>query len=106
MSSGEQVRDFTHVDDVAAGLIALERAPGGGTFNICSGEGHSLRRVAEELGSRLGDTSALQFGARPRAAHDLDLVVGDNSALKSLGWRPRHQFSSMIDATASYWQSR
>ena len=66
LSSGEQVRDFAHVDDVAAGLIALEGAPEGGTFNICSGEGHSLRSVAEELGSRLGDTSALKFGARPR----------------------------------------
>src|SRR6202011_3100840 len=37
-SSGRQIRDYLHVDDVAAALCALAAARANGTFNVCSGE--------------------------------------------------------------------
>lgn len=44
--SGEQVRDFIHVDDVVAGTMALVRAQVVGPTNLCTGVGTSIRQLA------------------------------------------------------------
>jgi UDP-N-acetylglucosamine/UDP-N-acetyl-alpha-D-glucosaminouronate 4-epimerase len=54
--SGEQSRDFTHIDNaVAANLLAME-APGaaGGVFNVGCGTHHSLNQLIETLNRLLG----------------------------------------------------
>lgn len=54
---GEVVRDYIHVADAAAGLVALALRPDIGTthiFNIGSGQGVSLNAIVAELESELG----------------------------------------------------
>lgn len=87
--SGTAARDFLHVDDVAAGLVALAESPEEGVFNVCSGEGVTVRRFLETAAGIAGRPDVIKFGAAPPRQWDPPVIVGDDSRLRSLGWRPR-----------------
>jgi nucleoside-diphosphate-sugar epimerase len=88
LSPGQQVRDFLHVDDIAAALALLvERGPDG-AINVCSGLPVTLKEVVTDVASWTGGAERLDFGARPYADREPMYVVGDSEALRQLGWRP------------------
>lgn len=69
MSPGQQERDYIHVHDIAAQLLALTQAPEQpGTYNICSGKPTKVidlvRRRCTELNSEIElDTTAYPYRA-------------------------------------------
>lgn len=85
----EAVRDFSHVLDVVdAYEILLERGVVGGTYNIASGEGRSIRSLLDELIELGGISTKPEIDpARLRPA-ELQSLTGDVSMLRALGWRP------------------
>jgi nucleoside-diphosphate-sugar epimerase len=108
LSEGSQVRDYLHIDDAAAGLMALAasiskapRAPS--IVNLCSGAGVTVRRFAETLAGALGaPRELLQFGAIPMRARETAYLVGDVGYLNSLmPWRPAYTLESGLAAAAA-----
>lgn len=89
LTGGEQVRDYLHVADVAAGLLRIAESEALGVVNVCSGGGVTLRDLALALADIEGGRELLRFGARPYAASEVMHVVGNCDRLLSLGWRPR-----------------
>jgi UDP-N-acetylglucosamine/UDP-N-acetyl-alpha-D-glucosaminouronate 4-epimerase len=82
--TGQQSRDFTHVDNVvAANLLAVD-APdaGGGVFNIGCGCPHSLNELVERLNRLLGTEIAAVHGA-PRPG-DVDRSWADISLAETV----------------------
>jgi UDP-glucose 4-epimerase len=65
--SGNQSRDFTHVDDVVAANVLAMHAPGaaGGVFNIAGGTQHSLNELVMTL-NRLLDSDIEPVHTRRR----------------------------------------
>lgn len=51
---GRQIRDFLHVEDVAAAFVALLTSDVRGTVNIGSGEPISLRHLVTRLAATVG----------------------------------------------------
>lgn len=83
---GEQVRDFVHVDDVVAGLLAA--VANGGVFNIGSGEAVSVAELHERCRTVSGDHRAPRM--EPAREGDLRTSMLDVSlAGRELGWSPR-----------------
>jgi UDP-glucose 4-epimerase len=82
---GSQTRDFVHVDDVVAAVLA---APGrGGVFNVGSGVSTSVLDLHERCRAVTGDDRPPRIG--PERAADLRRSVLDVSlAAAELGWRP------------------
>lgn len=105
LTSGTQVRDFLHVDDVADGLVQALYAARPGSYNVSSGRGASLREILTELAQALGDPRLLKFGDRARGEYDPDMRVGCNAALRGLGWRPRHNLTETLNSVADYWKA-
>jgi dTDP-6-deoxy-L-talose 4-dehydrogenase (NAD+) len=91
LTAGEQLRDHLNVDDVAAAFVALARPGISGTFNICSGQRVTLRHVMETVGEIVGGGDLLRFGRRPYPPDEAFFVVGDSTALRAIGWRPRYE---------------
>ena len=92
---GEVVRDYVHISDAAAGLVALALAPslpGPWIFNVGSGHGVSLNGIVAELETRLGRTlQVTHAGAR---AFDVPVSILDVTLARStLGWVPLLSFS-------------
>jgi GDP-4-dehydro-6-deoxy-D-mannose reductase len=91
------VRDFLHVADVVNAYITLcEGADSGQVFNVCSGEGRTVRQVAETV-LRIGGVRAVpKSDPKLMRPADLPMLVGDNSKLRATGWEPAFTFDDMV----------
>lgn len=88
--SGVQVRDYLHVDDVAAALACAARGGLPGPLNVCSGHGIRLADLMHDAALAAGaPADRVILGARPDRAWDPPSLVGDPSRLMAAGWRPR-----------------
>jgi len=85
---GLQQRDLLHVDDVAAGLVALLASDHEGAANIASAAPVALAEVAQLIGEITGRGELLQLGALPDRPNDPPLLAGGNGVLTRLGWQP------------------
>lgn len=105
LSEGHQVRDFIYSEDAAAVFAKLLFSPQEGAFNVASGTGLSIRSVVEQMSRHMGDTSLLQFGARPAGADDTPYMVADvsrldrNLAVKKIG------LDEGLSRTVRWWRS-
>ncbi len=80
-------RDFTHVDDVARGVIAGLKPLGHEIVNLGGGQPATVGRVIELIESKLGKKAIVEVAERPAA--DVDSTCADISkAERLLGWRP------------------
>lgn len=104
---GTCVRDYVHVDDLAAAhLAALEltgsAAQGHLVCNLGSGTGYSNLDVLRATEHVLGHRIEFEFG--PRRAGDPPVLVASNGkARELLGWQPRQGIEDMI-GSASRWR--
>ncbi len=100
---GGQTRDFVHVDDVVAGLLA---APGkGGVCNIGSGVATSVSELHERCRAASGDDRPPVFG--PAREGDVRHSVLDVSlAGRELGWRSEVELDEGLRRTWDWVRSR
>jgi len=106
MGDGSTVRDYVHVDDVAAAVLAALRYRGAqDTFNVGSGVGRSIDEVVAALERSLGARVAVRrLEAR---AFDVGYNVLDcGRALRELGWRTRIAFDEGLAATIAWQRGR
>lgn len=103
-TTGEQTRDFLHVDDlVALTLRCLEHDAPQGTYNAGSGQEVPVREALTLLAAALDPDAAnlLLLGAlatRPGEAQRY--VVAIEHAARQLGWRPRISLAQGLDDLA------
>lgn len=94
ISAGTQVLDFVYVDDVVEAMLRAAahcREKGGtATWNVASGQGHSVRDFAERVATAMNaDPSMLGFGAIAMRRDDEPWLVGSPDLLRAeLGWQP------------------
>lgn len=87
---GRQVRDFTYIADAVAalrrGMAAANReAP---VFNVCTGRGTSVRRLAETVAELCHTTPIARY--RPARCADVTVSIGNpRLAAEELGFRAR-----------------
>lgn len=106
-SSGEQVRDFMHVADVASAFVALLDSEVQGPVNIASGEAVAIRDVVERISAKLGHPELLRLGARPTPTEEPPLLLADVRRLKKdLGWQPAISLDRGLDETIAWWRAQ
>jgi UDP-glucuronate 4-epimerase len=82
-------RDFTHVSDICAGLIAALRADGvvGQTINLGHSEPVAIRQLISMLEDAIGRKARIQF--KPASAGDMPATMADLTKAEALlGFRP------------------
>jgi UDP-glucose 4-epimerase len=106
---GTCVRDYIHVEDLAAAhLQALDYLRGGGasaTLNCGYGRGFSVREVLGEVERVAGKRLQVTESAR-RAGDPPQLVAEARRIRQTLGWKPRNEDLPGIVATALAWERR
>ncbi|WP_088330215.1 UDP-glucose 4-epimerase GalE [Lacimicrobium sp. SS2-24] len=104
---GTGVRDYIHVDDLAAGhLKALEHLPGSGikTYNLGTGQGFSVLQMIKAFERASG--KSVPFKVVSRRPGDVASCYADASlAEKELGWRAEKGIQQMCTDTWR-WQSQ
>lgn len=92
---GAQMRDFVHVDDVAAAnVLALEQVvraptPAFTAYNICSGDPVGIREVAEHVSAGAGGGAAPIVTGEYRPGDVRHVVASPEKAAAELGFRAR-----------------
>jgi UDP-glucuronate 4-epimerase len=87
--SGEQVRDFTYVEDIVAAnrLAAISDVPPGTVLNVAGGGGMTMIEVIEMVERLTG--KKIELDRRPVQAGDVDRTSGaTDNARALLGWAP------------------
>ncbi len=108
-ADGTGVRDYIHVEDLAAAHVrALNYLRGGGetvVLNCGYGRGFSVREVIDTV-QRIGGVS-LPVQEAPRRAGDPPAVIADAQAIRRvLGWVPEHDTLEAIVSSALAWERR
>lgn len=106
-SEGEQLRDLTHIDDVAAGVLrALETpAADGRVLNLASGVPVRIRDVVEQVRAICGGGQP-RYGEIPyRPGESMTLWADATAAREVLGWRPRLDLKAGLAATIEHYRS-
>lgn len=100
---GNQIRDFMHVEDVAAAFVALLESDVRGPVNIASGDAVPLKEVIYAIADCLDKRALVQLGAVPAPAGEPDVLMADISRLQGeVGFRPRHGLKEGIFQTIEY----
>jgi UDP-glucose 4-epimerase len=108
-ADGTCIRDYIHVDDLAAAhLRALDYLRGNGvsiTLNCGYGHGYSVREVIDAVERVSG--KSLNVILEPRRAGDPPALVARSERLKSvLDWQPQHDDLDFIVRTALDWERK
>lgn len=104
---GEQSRDFTYVDDVAALCIQAARAPGsvaGKMFNAGNGGRYTLNQVWRLLQKIEGVEIAPLFGP-PREGDVRHSMADTRAATSELGHAPRFTMEQGLERTLEWYRT-
>lgn len=104
-STGEQSRDYMHVEDVASALWFIADKRLEGTFNISSGMPVTMRALMEIIGNSLGKTDLILFGTAPKRQWEPQFVCGDNQKLRQLGWQLKYSLHDGLTETIKWWKN-
>ncbi|HET6518652.1 MAG TPA: GDP-mannose 4,6-dehydratase, partial [Geminicoccaceae bacterium] len=108
-ADGTCVRDYIHVEDLAAAhLAALDYLCAGGAptvLNCGYGRGRSVREVLDAVRRVTGVRLPVDEG--PRRPGDPPVLIADASEIRRvLNWRPRYDDLEFIVRTAWLWEQR
>jgi nucleoside-diphosphate-sugar epimerase len=104
LTSGEQQRDFLHVEDVASAIGTAGQSEVDGVVNIGSGEPVRVADLAMKIGAMIGRPALVRLGARPNDPNDPAFVCADPSRLRSTGWRPTYNLDTGLANTIEWFR--
>jgi GDP-L-fucose synthase len=97
--TGSPVREFLHVDDLAAACLHLMQTYDGaqGIVNVGTGTGVTIAELAELIKQVVGYQGELVFDtSKPDGT---PVKINDNSRLRSLGWEPTISLPEGLERT-------
>ena len=104
LTSGEQKRDFIHVDDlVSAYALIIDKLSIGihnyQQYELGNGKAISLREFIEMAKALTNAKTELKFGALPLRQGEIMSSQADTKALKELGWYPAKDLNERLMQT-------
>ena len=100
---GDQVRDFMHVEDIAAAFVALLDSDVRGVVNIASGEPLRLKDMTSCIADQLGRHDLVHLGAIQSSAADPPRLVADITRLRDeVGFKPVYNIFNGIAQTIKH----
>lgn len=99
---GSAIRDFVHVEDVRrAVMLLLEQGEIGEVYNIGTGEGRSVKQIAQDVIRIMKPMcGAVTVADRPG---QVDCHVCDWRKISRLGWHPKAQWDAGLKGTIAWY---
>ena len=99
IGNADTIRDYLHVSDVVDAYLALlERGTPGEAYNVCSGEGVTVRTLTERVLERAGVEAEIVSVPSLQRSVDVPALIGSPEKLaRDTGWRPRRTRDDIID---------
>jgi len=101
---GSQSRDFTYVDDIAAGtLLAARKRVGYDTFNLGSDTPTPLMDVIRYIEAKSGAEARIEYAER-HPADVLHTWANIDKARSELGWKPEVNWQEGVDRLIAWYR--
>jgi len=87
----DSIRDFTDVKDIIIGYrLLVESELNGEIYNLCQGQGQSIKAVLDILLSFSDKKIEIKFDEKRMRPSDNPKIIGNNKKIeKALGWKPQ-----------------
>jgi len=105
MTSGQQTRELTYVDDLVDGLLtaALNPAARGRVLNLGSGQEHTALDIVERIFALSGSSGRPRPGTVTERASEMNRVLAETErAAKVLGWQATTQLETGLRETIGW----
>ena len=101
----DATRDWGHAEDFVEAMWLMLQQDKPGDFVCATGNSHSVRELCEYVFNKLGLNYKDYVKVDPKyfRAEELHDLKGDSSKLRQLGWKPKHNFVSLLDDMINYW---
>ena len=100
----DSTRDFIDVRDVAKAMILICKAGVDGTsYNVCNGIEIRISHILDCVLEAAGLADSIRVNVLPSRDSDVSRNVGDNSAVKAIGYEPEFDISKAIKDLMSYY---
>ncbi len=105
--TGEQVRDWIHVDDHnSAVLTIIEKGTSGEVYLIGANGEKDNKTVVELILKTMGNDSNDYEHVNDRAGHDMRYAIDSSKLQNELGWKPRYtNFEDGLKATIDWYSN-
>ena len=105
--SGENVRDWIHVEDHNSAVWAIiERGRLGETYLIGADGEENNKTVVEDILEIMGQPADAYDLVSDRPGHDLRYAIDSTKLRDELGWEPRYEnFRAGLEATVAWYQA-
>jgi UDP-glucose 4-epimerase len=106
MGTGNEVRDWLHVEDAATLLMAASEHASSDcpTVNGGSGQGVTVREVLLRLGSSLLQTKVEPTFSGTQRTGDPIRYIAATEGSRAWGWLPKRQWTEGVEEYASWWE--
>jgi nucleoside-diphosphate-sugar epimerase len=105
-SSGETVRDYVGVYEVARAFVAIIESNITGPVNVGSGQGVATATLLEKIVAVVGNAHMWKRGARPNDSSEPKSVVADISRLlNETSYEPISSLNDAIANAVTWWRS-
>jgi nucleoside-diphosphate-sugar epimerase len=106
LNAPQQQRDFLHVRDVAAALVAILRSPLSGPVNIGSGCAVPIGALAQRIGALLDRGHLIEAAGRGEDAQGAPVVVADLGRLADeVGFAPALDLDAGLRDAIDWWRA-
>jgi GDPmannose 4,6-dehydratase len=101
----DATRDWGHAEDFVEAMWLMLQQEKPGDYVCATGVSHSVRDLCEYVFTKLGLNYKDYVKVDPKyfRAEELHDLKGDSSKLRKLGWKPKHDFVSLLDDMINYW---
>jgi nucleoside-diphosphate-sugar epimerase len=104
VTKGEQLRDYLHVEDMAAALAALVRSPQQGPVNVGSGRAVPVHEIVRTIARILSADDRVAFGAVAGDPSEPPTLWSDSRRLfEATGFTPRLGLEEGLRETVAWW---
>ena len=101
----EATRDWGHAEDFVKAMWLILQQDKPNDYVCATGMSHSVRDLCEYVFNKLDLNYKDYVKVDPKyyRAEELHNLKGDSTLLRGLGWKPKHNFVSLMDDMIEYW---
>jgi nucleoside-diphosphate-sugar epimerase len=106
LGSGNQIRSYTYVDDVADGIIFAASHTENDDFNIGTGIETSVTQLAEMIWKLCGRKEPIKFRRLEPYQYDVQKRIPDVSKIGKLGWQAKTPLEEGVKETIEWLKTK